>query len=81
MPTRKELHAFQRQEITLLLSNGAKVHVPAMKAIMAILNVLTPDQKSRALNIILDDSNSQLVSGASITIPDLQGVSHGRTTF
>ena len=82
MPTREELHAFQRQEITFLLANGTKVYVPAMKCIMAILNVLTTDQQSRVLRIIADAANSRLVSGASITLPDLshiKGASHGHT--
>ena len=79
MPTREQLHAFQRQEITFLLTNGTRVQVPAMRCIMAILNVLTSEQQSRVLRIIADDANSRLITGASITIPDIQGVSHGRT--
>ncbi len=82
MVTRKELHAFQRQEITFMLANGTKVYVPAMKCIMAILNVLNPEQQSRVLRIVADDANSQIVSGAAINVPDLshlKGVAHGHT--
>ena len=45
MVTRKQLHAFQRNQITLILANGSKIVVPAMNVVAALLNVITPDQR------------------------------------
>ena len=49
MVTRKQLHAFQRNQITLILANGSKIVVPAMNVVAALLNVITPDQRRRVL--------------------------------
>ena len=45
MVTRKQLHAFQRNEITLILANGSTLKIPAMNVVAALLNVITPEQR------------------------------------
>lgn len=81
-PTRKELHAFQRQEITFKLSNGMSMKAPAMACIVAILNVLTQEQQTRVFNILTRQGVGPVARGAMIDIPDishLKGVLNGHT--
>ena len=49
MVTRKQLHAFQRNEITLILANGSTLKIPAMNVVAALLNVITPEQRRKVL--------------------------------
>ena len=49
MVTRKQLHAFQRNQITLILANGSKIVVPAMNVVAALLNVITPTLSTNIL--------------------------------
>ena len=83
MVTRKQLHAFQRNQITLILANGSKVVVPAMNVVAALLNVITPDQRRRVLEQCVGHKDTPLVVGQTIDVPAMlpKGYTDGERTF
>jgi len=83
MVTRKQLHAFQRNQITLILANGSKVVVPAMNVVAALLNVITPDQRRRVLEQCVGHQDTPLVLGQTIDVPASlpKGYTDGERTF
>lgn len=80
-PTRKELGYFQRNEIEINLANGARVRVPALNVIGAILHVLDPAQRRQVFEICLRTGNSPFMFGPSLTVPNFtKGASNGHAT-
>jgi len=81
--TRKQLHAFQRNQITLILANGSKIVVPAMNVVAALLNVITPDQRRRVLEQCVGQGDAPMVLGQTIDVPATlpKGYTDGVHTF
>ena len=83
MVTRKQLHAFQRNEITLILANGSTLKIPAMNVVAALLNVITPEQRRKVLKQCVGHNDAPLVLGQTIDVPATlpKGFTDGVTTF
>ncbi len=83
MVTRKQLHAFQRNEITLILANGSTLKIPAMNVVAALLNVITPEQRRKVLDQCVGHNDAPLVLGQTIDVPATlpKGFTDGVTTF
>lgn len=75
-PTRRELGYFQRNEIDIHLANGARVRVPALTVLGAILTVLDPAQRRQVFEICLRTGNAPLMVGPHLTVPNLPSSTH-----
>lgn len=70
-PTRKELGYFQRNEIEIHLANGARVRVPALNVLGAILTVLDPAQRRQVFELCMRTGSSPFMVGPQLTVPNL----------